>query len=232
MTTVSPNPHIVTKFDEELAQLDALLVSMAHSGREQLSRALSALEQHDVSRADSIIEADLAIDQLESDVQARVLDILARRQPMADDLRHVLAALKIATDLERIGDHGKSIAKRLKLLTGGSNPLTNRVVALGRTVEQAFDALIVAYEQKDLAAARDVWARDAFIDQEHLRVATDLVRSMERDPSTVGTGMQLHTIAKSIERTGDRLTNIAEQIAFYLQGEAQAATRPRIDDVA
>jgi phosphate transport system protein len=229
MTVASATPHTFSKFDQELARLDTLLVAMAHSGREQLGRALSALECGDVSQTAAIREADAAIDALEQDVQSLVIHMLTTRQPVADDLRHVIAALRIATDLERIGDHGKGIAKRLALMAGSTNPLTGRVVALGRTVERAFDKLIVAYEQRDVAAAHEIWAQDGEIDQEHLHVSTALSQLMERDPSTIGSGVQLHFIAKSIERTGDRLTNIAEQIAFYLEGVRTAGERPRVD---
>jgi phosphate transport system protein len=147
---------------------------------------------------------------------------------MARDLRQILAAMRVASDLERIGDTAESIARRVVAI--GSKPVlaVRRIGVLANLVQDRFDRLLEAYETRSVINADDIREHDDDVDQAYLTVSAEILSMMENDPSFVRTGAQILSIAKSFERVGDRLTNIAEQILYEIDGKTEFAARPRV----
>lgn len=223
--------HIVKSFDEDLNHIESLIIEMGGFVEKQIADAATALSRRDVELADSVIAADKRIDALEADVDVNVVRILAQRQPMAQDLRAVVVAPKIASNLERIGDYSKNIAKRTSVLAkvqpiGSSAATIKRMCAM---VQNMVTDVLDAYVTRDGDTADDVRLRDEEVDQLHNTLFRELLTYMMEDPRSITPCMHLLFIAKNVERMGDHTTSIAEQVHYMVSGEFFDEERPKSD---
>src|SRR5215216_3756377 len=223
--------HIVKAFDIDLEGLRRSISEMGGIAEKMLADASSALVEHDAELAQSVIAADRRLDVLQRDVEERAILTIARRQPLAVDLRETVSAFRIAADLERIGDLAKNIGKRVMAVSGGFHP-KQIVTGLQHMSDMALVQLkdvLDAYAQHDVEAALDVWRRDDAIDSLHTSMFRELLTYMMEDPRNITFCTHLLFCAKNIERMGDHATNIAETVYYMVQGHALADERPKGD---
>ena len=222
--------HIVKAFDDQLEELRRTIVSMGGMTEAELAGAVDALLRRDGELAKRIIESDKDVDQLEMRVDEQVVALLALRQPMAIDLREILCALKIATDLERIGDYSCNVAKRA-LALAQMRPVRNLHSArrMAQLVQSQIKKVIDAYVERDLDKAIEVWRGDEEIDEMYTSLFRELLTYMMEDPRDITPGTHLLFVARNIERIGDHATNIAEYIHYLITGEWMAIGRPKAD---
>ena len=225
------NAHIVKSFDQDLAQIEALILEMGGMVENQIMLAIKALISRDEELAKSVRAADKAIDAVEVQVDELALRILALRQPMASDLRAVVCAMKVSANLERIGDYAKNIAKRTVTLkdttsVGSSEKTLKR---MGELVQRMIQDALNAYVAKDLAMVDELIARDEEVDHMHNTLFRELLTYMMEDPRHITSCMHLLFIAKNIERMGDHTTAVAEQIHYVVTGEMPEEDRPKSD---
>ncbi|GAB4576864.1 MAG: phosphate signaling complex protein PhoU [Rhodothalassiaceae bacterium] len=222
--------HMLGSYDEELDRLRSLLSQMAGLAERLLGDAVTALLARDIELAQKAIAADAEIDRLEAEAEALAIETIARRAPLADDLRELVSAIKIANALERIGDNAKNIARRSTVLIE-SDPV-RQVSVLPEMSNEArhmlrdvLDALIA----RDSARAIDVWLRDERIDQLYDSLFRELLTHMMENPQRIGVCTHLLFMAKNIERIGDQATNIAELAYYVIEGRPLRDERPRAD---
>lgn len=222
--------HTVKAYDQELEQLTKLFSQMGGKAEEQLDGALRAMARRDEELAGQVKEADKAIDRLEKDVEAMVIRMLALRQPVANDLRYIVSALKTASDIERIGDYAKNIAKRAQALSHlPVSPMTRSVERLGRLVQTMIKDVLDAYLDSDVEKAIGVWEADAEVDSLYTSIFRELLTYMMEDPRHITPCTHLLFIAKNLERIGDHATNIAETLHFHVEGAPLEERRPKAD---
>ena len=225
--------HIVSSFDDELLELNQTVIRMGGMAEAGLASAIDALVRRDSELAERVVAGDEAIDELERSLEERAILIVARRQPLADDLRRVVAALKISSNLERIGDFAKNIAKRTITLNRlPPVPAAKGIPRLANLVQGIIKDILDAYIAGDCDKALDVWYRDAEVDEMHTGLFRELMTYMMEDPRNITPGTHLMFIAKNIERTGDYATNIAEMIYYLSTGdriEGIEGDRPKSD---
>jgi len=225
--------HIVKSFDDELNQLHGTIAEMGGLCEQQLSSAIRSLIKRDAELAEKVISKDKKIDQLDDAVESLSLSILALRQPMAEDLRSVISGLKTASNLERIGDLAKNIAKRSEALTHAENignaPATT-IQRMGELVQGMIKNVIDAYLACDGDMAEDVRARDEEVDLLHTSLFRELLTYMMENPGTITTCTHLLFVARNIERMGDHATNIAEYIHFRVHGHSPPEARQKGDE--
>lgn len=223
--------HIVKSFDDDLNQLVSTIAEMAGLAERQLADSISAMMRRDEQLASRVIEQDEGLDILEENIDGQVVRMLALRQPQAIDLRAIVVALKIASDLERVGDYAKNIAKRTLTLmqTPAVVPATNTIVRMGTIVGGMISNVIDAYLNADVLKAKEVRARDLDVDQLHTSLFRELLTYMMEDPRNITACTHLLFIAKNIERVGDHVTNIAENVHYLVAGENIAGDRPKSD---
>ena len=228
------NSHIVKSYDVEFASLDRVVAEMGGLAERLLSDAFEALERRDPKLAEQAAASDPLIDALERDIQERAIAMIAKRQPMANDLRHIMTVLKIASDIERIGDLAKNIAKRAGTISGESHPksliigLRHMTDEAQRQVKDVLDAL----SMRDAEKALTVWRGDARLDALYNSVFRELLTYMMEDPRKIGLCTHLLFGAKNIERIGDHATNIAENVYHLVTGTTLADARPKGDDTS
>ncbi|MBI1238655.1 MAG: phosphate signaling complex protein PhoU [Alphaproteobacteria bacterium] len=222
--------HTVRAFDAELDGLSATIAQMGGQAEAQLADAIEAISRRDTQLAERTIASDVRIDKAEREAESRAVRLLALRQPVAMDLRETIAALKIASDLERIGDLAKNIAKRA-LVLNREPPLrvVQSLARMGRQALSQLNSVLDAYSQRDPARAQEVWLRDEEIDEHYNSLFRELLTYMMEDPRTIGHCTHLLFVAKNIERIGDHATNIAETVHFLVKGEYLADERPKSD---
>ena len=224
-----PNSHIVSAFDQDLAGLQAMLMRMGGLVEAALANATEALATFDLAKADSVIAQDRAIDGLDERINIEAARILATRAPTASDLRTVLSVMRASTNLERVGDYAKNVAKRTRVLTG-STPFSEAIrtiQAMSGVVAGMLDESLTALVRIDGALAASVWARDVEVDRIYDGLFRALVAEMTRDPANSSAAMHLHFIAKNIERAGDHATGIAEQAIYLVSGSLPTGSRPK-----
>ena len=226
--------HISRSFDQELDALRRLVAEMGGLGERMLSDATHALTKEDANRAQSVIATDSKLDELQRRIEERALLVLMKRQPVANDLREVMASIRIANDLERIGDLAKNIAKRSLKLQGHmlSGKAIGGIEALSRLAQGQLKDVLDAYTQSDQKFARDVWVRDGQIDALENAVFRELLTYMMEDPRNITFCTHLLFCAKNIERLGDHTTNIAETVYYVVTGEPLPNERPKGESVA
>ena len=223
--------HIVKDFNEELSQLDNLLAEMGGLCEAQLSKAMEAMVKRDVDLASAVIEGDRRIDELEKEVDSLAINLIALRQPMAADLRMIIASLKVANNLERVGDYAKNIGKRTialsksPVISNTANSIQRMSTMVEGMIKNALDALI----NRDSQRAKDVRISDQEVDQMHSSLFKELLTFMAEDPESISTCTHLLFIAKNLERVGDHMTSVAEQIVFIVEGEILDDERPKKD---
>lgn len=222
--------HIVRSYDQEQAALLDELIRMGLMSASQLEAALDVVERRDGNAAERVIANDEAIDGLEQQVNHDVIHMI-RRGPLASDLRVILAALRVASDIERIGDYAANIAKRsLALNLSPPLPHTRGLGALGKLAVQQVRDVLEAYRNRDGEAALRVRARDAELDTLYTGLFRELLTYMMEDPRAITPCTHLLFMAKNLERIGDHATNIAENIWFLLHGETPLPERDKRDD--
>ena len=228
MTTT--HNHIVKSYDEELQRLTGEIVRMGEIAVYQLGAAMDVLDRRDSRAAERVIANDDAIDVLEHDVSHGVLRLLALRQPMARDLRDVLAALRIAAAIERIGDYAANVAKRSVVLNL-SAPVApaGRLAALATIAADMLREVLEAYRTRDADRARAVRDRDVDLDDRYTALFRELLTYMMEEPRTISSCAHLLFMAKNLERIGDHATNIAENIWFVVHGENLPGARDKRD---
>jgi phosphate transport system protein len=222
--------HTVKAFTEKLEALAAAVAQMGGMAEAQLADAVEAISRRDTGLAENAVGGDKQIDQLQMAIEDQALKLLALRQPMAVDLRETLAAIKIASELERIGDLAKNIAKRAIVLN--REPpirLTQSLARMGRQALAQLKQVLDAYSDRDVDAAEAVWRQDGEIDETYNSLFRELLTYMMEDPRTIGLCTHLLFVAKNIERTGDHATNIAEVVYHMVSGGLLAAERPKAD---
>ncbi|MFM9939615.1 MAG: phosphate signaling complex protein PhoU [Hyphomicrobiaceae bacterium] len=224
--------HIVKSYDAEFTELDRLVAQMGGLAEKLLADGFAALDRRDPKLAERAIASDHAIDQLEHQVQDRAITMIAKRQPMANDLRHIMTVLKITGDLERIGDLSKNIAKRALAVSGESRPrpLMNGLGHMTELAHRQLKDALDAFAARDDAKALAVWRGDAALDALYNSVFRELLTYMMEDPRNIGVCTHLLFGAKNLERIGDHTTNIAENIHFLVTGSVLTDDRPKGDD--
>jgi len=224
--------HTVSSFDTDLTGLENMLARMGGMSEALLGRAAEALVKRDTTLASDVISDDLKIDTLEMEINTEATRILALRQPVADDLRTVLAALKTSSDLERIGDLGKNIAKRtITLSTAVPVGAVHTIARMAALVQSMIHNVLDAYLERDEQKALDIREQDEAVDQLHTSLFRELLTYMMEDPRNITPCTHLLFIAKNIERAGDHVTNIAENVHFLVTGVHPDDERPK-DDAA
>jgi phosphate transport system protein len=222
--------HIVKSFDEELTQLNESITRMGQLSQTQLAGAIDALLLRDSTVAAHVVRSDLEVDALERDLETRVVRVLALRQPIARDLRQVLAALRVGLEFERICDFAANIAKRAIALNRHSpDEWINELAELGHLALKLLADVVAAFRDRDSEKALDVWAHDEQLDDTYTGIYRRLIDFMKADPQRVPVGAHLLFIAKNIERIGDHATNIAESVYYLVTGELLTAPRPKGD---
>ena len=222
--------HTVKAFDEDLGQLRALISEMGGRAETAITGSLEALVNRDLESAGKIVEGDKKIDELEQEVERQVVRLIALRAPMADDLREILAALKIAGLVERMGDYAKNIAKRAPLLQDARGMEALSVLpAMGKIATEMVRNVLDAFVLRDADAAVAVSARDKAVDDFYNSLFRTLLTHMMENPHNITASTHLLFIAKNIERIGDHATNVAEMVYFAATGR-QMAERAKGED--
>ncbi len=222
--------HIIKSYDEELGRLNSAITQMGGLAESQLRAAIEAVVKRDSDLAAAVVEGDAQVDQLEREVDTLVVRLLALRQPMARDLREIISALRIATDLERICDYAANVAKRSIALNQA--PPVRPVFALprmARIAEALTRDVLDAYVERDADKALVVWARDEELDEMYSGLFRELLTYMMEDPRNITACTHLLFMAKNIERIGDHATNIAETVYFLVHGQPLQQVRPKGD---
>ena len=222
--------HTVKSFDEQLQALSAAVAQMGGLAEAQLAAAIDAIARRDSSAAERAVAGDVRIDALQQEIEERAMKLLALRQPMAVDLRDTLAAIKIAGELERIGDLAKNIAKRA-LVLNREPPirLTQSLGRMGKAAQNQLKQVLDSFSNRNADDAEAVWQRDGEIDEIYNSLFRELLTYMMEDPRTIGLCTHLLFVAKNIERAGDHATNIAEVVYHMVTGGHLAAERPKAD---
>ena len=226
--------HIVKSYDTALKGLKASIARMGGIVDNEIAGAMDALLKGNSEEAHRIIQSDQELDDLEQEVEQQVTSVLALRQPMAEDLRQVLAALKVSSALERIGDFAANIAKRSTVLNraGPRIRLQPTLPEMARQVRSLVQSSIDAYIDDDDAKAHDVWLADRHVDELYNSLFRELLTYMMEDPRSITPCTHLLFIAKNLERMGDHATNIAEIVHFSVTGKPIEETRPKSDDTS
>ena len=223
--------HTVSAFDAELADLQRLIAEMGGIAEKMQSDAIDALGRQDIRLAQAIISMDQRLDVLQREVEEKAILTIARRQPMAVDLRDVIATIRIANDLERVGDLVKNMAKRIMAMEGQfpAQKLLAGINHMSLMALAQFKAVIDAYTQRDAQAALEVWQRDGEIDNLYNSVFRELLTYMMEDPRNIGFCAHLLFGAKNVERIGDHATNVAETVYYLVTGQSLGVDRPKGD---
>ncbi len=215
--------HTVRSFDEELGKLQRTILNMGREVNSQLGSAVEALTSRDGSLAQRIIRNDAKVNALEHEADALTIRMLALRQPMAVDLRSIIASLKIATDLERVADYASNIAKNIDDLNRVSpDDSIEMIVLMAKYAQEMLRDVLKAYNELDVERAVAVWHRDRDIDEVYAEFLRRLRDSMKQEPGRIEAYTSLIFVARSVERIGDHLTNIAEHVHFLVRGEMYA----------
>jgi phosphate transport system protein len=228
------NEHTAKAFDVDLQELARSVAEMGGLAEKQVADAVTSLAKRDSKLAQAVMAADPAIDALQREIEEKAVLTIARRQPMAVDLREIVGALRVSNDLERIGDLAKNIAKRVVAL--GTDLQPHKVI---RGVEHMADLVLSqlkdvldAYARRDLAKALEVWRGDEEIDAVNNSLFRELLTYMMEDPRNITFCTHLLFCAKNIERMGDHATNVAETVYYIVEGHALADERPKGDNTS
>jgi phosphate transport system protein len=211
--------HTVKAFDEDITRLRGLIAEMGGLAEVAIEEAMQALVTGDEKLGAEVVARDKKLDALESEVDAMAIRTIALRAPMADDLREIIAALKIGGILERVGDYAKNIAKRVNRIEGRSRfePLT-LIPAMGEIAAEMVHDVLTAYAARDPVLAREVIERDDKVDAFYDSIFRNLVSFMVENPATISSAAELLFVARNLERIGDHATNVAEMVHFSAVG--------------
>ncbi|MEP4248833.1 phosphate signaling complex protein PhoU [Tateyamaria sp.] len=223
--------HIASAFDRDLEAIQAQIMKMGGLVENAIKEAAISLETRDEERAEKVRHADKAIDALEEHINEEAARVIALRAPIAVDLRLVLSVIKVSANLERIGDYAKNLAKRTSVLSQMA-PVDDSAATLRRMakeVERMLKDALDAYVNRDAELAQDVIDRDTDVDQMYNALFRELLTFMMEDPRNITACMHLHFIAKNIERMGDHVTSIAEQVVYLVTGTTPDEERNKAD---
>ncbi|HMK70798.1 MAG TPA: phosphate signaling complex protein PhoU [Xanthobacteraceae bacterium] len=223
--------HTAKAFDTDLQEIMRKVAEMGGLAERQLADATRALVERDAELAERVIAMDPIIDAMQHEIEEKAILTIARRQPMAVDLREIVGAMRVCNDLERIGDHAKHIAKRVVALDGDFRPqkLIHGVEHMAGLVAAQVKQVLDAYAGRDLATALAVWNGDEEVDALCTSLFRELLTYMMEDPRNITFCMHLMFCAKDIERIGDHATNIAETVYFMIEGRPISEPRPKGD---
>ncbi|WP_336811057.1 phosphate signaling complex protein PhoU [Bosea sp. MMO-172] len=224
--------HIVRSYDADLEGIRRSLAEMGGMAERMLGDSTVALVRRDTALAQKIISADQRLDNLQREVEEKAVLTIARRQPLAQDLRELISAIRLASDIERVGDLAKNIAKRAVAIAGQFQPPHRAVVGLehiSRLVQAQLKDVLDAYAATNEQKALEVWKRDDEIDALYTSLFRELLTYMMEDPRNITFCTHLLFCAKNIERIGDHTTNIAETIHYLVTGDSLDANRPKLD---
>jgi phosphate transport system protein len=225
--------HLVKSYDQELKRLVNLITEMGGIVESQVANAAIAILQRDAEIATLVVETDPKVDAIEHEVEQFVIRLLALRQPVAADLRNIVAALKITGDLERIGDYAANVAKRSIVLSQFNLSLSlSGLGHMAQLVQGNLKQIIDAVSENDAEKAIHVWRSDQMIDDLYNTVFRELITYMMEDPRNITPCTHLLFIAKNLERIGDHATNIAETVHYAVTGEPLTEARPKGDTSA
>ncbi|MCE7795813.1 phosphate signaling complex protein PhoU [Sphingobium sufflavum] len=223
--------HTLKAFDDDIGELRALIAEMGGRAEAAIDDALVALSRRDNALAERVVEGDKAIDELEALIEKKVVQVIALRAPMADDLREIIAALKIVGVVERIGDYAKNIAKRVPLISHRSShePLS-LLPAMGQIAREMVKGALDAFAARDAQKALWVMERDRAVDDFYNSIFRTMVTFMMENPKTISESAHILFIAKNLERVGDHATNVAEMV-YYAATGAHPPERERGPDL-
>src|SRR5580658_4848160 len=223
--------HTLRAYDEELEGITAELARMGGLAEVEVADSIRAIARRDVALAQAVIGRDARLDEIEADIERRAIRLIALRQPVADDLRRTVAALKISMNLERCGDLAKNIAKRALVIAESEpvTPLTRSIERMGELVAGRLKDVLDAFAAQDIDRAKAVWQRDQEVDEHYDSIFRELLTYMMADPRTIPSCAHLLFVAKNLERIGDHATNIAEIIQYEITGELPTDQRPKLD---
>ncbi len=225
--------HLVKSYDTELKRLRSMMTQMGGIVESQVALAAEAIMHRDAASATRAVEEDPKVDALERDVESHVIRLLALRQPVGDDLRLVVASLKMTGDLERIGDYASNVAKRSIVLSQFSIPFSLAGLAhMAHMVQGQLKSIIDALGENDADKAMEVWRSDQVVDDIYNAIFRELITYMMEDPRNITPCTHLLFIAKNLERIGDHATNIAENLYYAVKGESLPDARPKGDTSA
>lgn len=224
--------HIVRAYDDDLIEISRKITEMGGIAETMLSNAMQALVKGDTELARRVIATDLKLDELEREIEEKAIMTIARRQPMAIDLRMIVSAIRIAGDIERIGDLSKNIGKRVVAIDGQFAPqkIVGGVVHITELALDRLRRVLDAYVQKSDSMALEIWSNDEEIDNLYNSIFRELLTYMMEDPRNIGFCTHLLFSSKNIERIGDHATNIAETIHYMLTGNILSSDRPKSGD--
>jgi phosphate transport system protein len=229
------NEHIVKSYEDELNTLTAETTRMGGLAESQVADAISAVVKRNQDLATAVVARDDKLDEAEREIERKAIRLIALRQPLANDLRKTVSAMKIASNLERCGDLAKNIAKRSLVIIESDpmTPLTRSLERLGKLVQNRLTTVLDAYTRSDLDRALGVWSQDDEVDEHYNSLFRELVTYMMGDPRTITACAHLLFVAKNLERIGDHATNIAEIVHYEITGEEMLSpVRPKTDALA
>jgi phosphate transport system protein len=208
-------------FHDELSHVKVRLLTMSGEAEAALGLSVEALLERDIEKAQRVITGDRVIDSMEVEIEEQCINLLALQQPMARDLRMLTSALKIANDLERVGDHAVNIAESAERLTQ-ARPIAPEpeIVEMARLARDMLSDALEAFIRGDAAAGREVCLRDDKVDALHRSVFRILLTHMMEDPHMIGVGMELFLVSRNLERVADLATNIGEDVVFLVEGKS------------
>jgi phosphate transport system protein len=224
--------HTVTAFGQELADQESRIFEMGKLAVAQVGAAVQAIVGGDTAKAEEVVARDASLDVMDAEIEQAAARLIALRQPMAQDLRSVLAAMKISSNLERCGDLAKNIAKRTLIMVqaDADSPARSGLQRMGRLAAQRLDEVMAAHRDHDVDAAVAVWRGDKEVDEQYDSLFRELLTYMMSDPRTITTSAHLLFVAKNLERIGDHATNIAEVVYYQFTGDPMPGThRPKWD---
>ena len=223
--------HIMSAFDEELKYLSKRIAAMGGHAERMVEQAVAALVNADPGLAQKVINDDAVLDEGQREIDDKAIIIIAKRQPMATDLREIVGAIRISADLERVGDLGKNVAKRVVAVTDGRQPtsLFRGLEALANLALTQLKEVLDVYASRSVDKIGFVRDRDDQIDAMYTSLFRELLTYMMGDPRNITPCTHLLFCAKNIERIGDHATNIAETIYYIVTGDQMPADRPKGD---
>jgi len=212
--------HIVSAYSEELERLSSDIMKMGGMVETMITDASLALVSNDLELAKKVVARDPLVDAIESDAERQIVSLIARRQPMGHDLRMILSAMKISSELERIGDLSKNIAKRTQRLDDHVNAeMRNAIMRMAQPVSRQLNNVLNAYAAGSADKAKAVWESDDDIDNHYNSVFREMLTYLVEDPRRITAGAHMLFMAKNLERIGDHCTNIAEFVYYQVVGD-------------
>ena len=225
--------HTVTAYDDELASLKQMVAQMGGLAEEEWAKSIDAIAKRDIRLADAVIAGDERVDELERQIEEKAIVTIAKRQPMAQDLRQIIVTIRIASDLERIGDLAKNTAKRTHAISDEMpRKLVTGLARMGKLAQEQLKDVLDAYAQANAEKAMQVWRSDEDIDALYNSIFRELLTYMMEDPRMIGPCAHLLFGTKNMERIGDHTTNIAENIYFLVHGKMITEERPKKDSTS